>query len=668
MTTHTHQTAPTQFVEVNGIRFAYRRFGKAGGVPIVFNQYYVGTMDYWDPAVTNGLARDREVILFNNADVSSSSGEVPTTFEEMGANAVAFIKALGLTQIDVLGISIGGFVAQEIALQAPGLVRKLILVGTGPRGGEGMATPTPEAQQIFGATYDPQEHLWLAVHFGPSEKAKAAGLEFLKRKHLRQVDRDPEVNERVGDLQIEAIVKWGVQRAGSYELVVNGSEDLIIYTVNSFILQQNIPNAQLIIYPDANHGSPYQYPASRSSAMRTGSSSPPQDALSPIRVSADAPRGELSSCAVCAAQGRRYGAARADGPRHLLPLQGRLRLLQHPRRRRARGERRLDLRGPPRGGHRDQGPRRVLPRPGRCDRGAAGPLEQIPPAGFTRPGCHQFPKPPPDGSPIREPSVAPTSPPDREPEGSKTMTTLSGKTALVTGASRGIGRASALALAKKGAQVLVHYGQGKAEAESVVEEIREAGGKAQTVTADLAAADGAHKLAQQVRAIVGDRLDILVANAGVSKAAPIEETTVEDFDRLFAVNVRAPFFLVQQLLPILHEGSSIVFLSSLAARASVGTIYAYAATKGAIDTLVKHFAAALGSRGIRVNAVAPGVVQTDMSNFTKTDAGRDFTLGMRALKRLAEPKDIGGVIAFLASDEARWITGDTVHADGGSKL
>jgi pimeloyl-ACP methyl ester carboxylesterase len=269
MTTHTHQTAPTQFVEVNGIRFAYRRFDKAGGVPIVFNQHYVGTMDYWDPAVTNGLARDREVILFNNAGVSSSSGEVPTTFEEMGANAVAFIKALGLTQIDVLGISIGGFVAREIALQAPGLVRKLILVGTGPRGGEGMATLTPEAQQIFGATYDPQEHLWLAVHFGPSEKAKAAGLEFLKRKHLRQVDRDPEVNERVGDLQIEAIVKWGVQRAGSYDylktitqptLVVNGSKDLIIYTVNSFILQQNIPNAQLIIYPDANHGSPYQYP------------------------------------------------------------------------------------------------------------------------------------------------------------------------------------------------------------------------------------------------------------------------------------------------------------------------------------------------------------------------------------------------------------------------
>jgi pimeloyl-ACP methyl ester carboxylesterase len=168
---HTHQTAPTHFVDAAGVRFAYRRFGKSGGVPIVFNQHYIGTMDYWDPAVTDGLARDREVILFNNAGVSSSSGEVPTTFEDMGANAVAFIKALGLTLVDVLGISIRGFVAQEITLQAPELVRKLILIGTGPRGGQGMATLTPEAQQIFGATYDPPEHLWLAVHFGPSENS-----------------------------------------------------------------------------------------------------------------------------------------------------------------------------------------------------------------------------------------------------------------------------------------------------------------------------------------------------------------------------------------------------------------------------------------------------------------------------------------------------------------
>jgi NAD(P)-dependent dehydrogenase (short-subunit alcohol dehydrogenase family) len=248
------------------------------------------------------------------------------------------------------------------------------------------------------------------------------------------------------------------------------------------------------------------------------------------------------------------------------------------------------------------------------------------------------------------------------------MGTIAGKTALVTGASRGIGRASALALAKGGAQVLVHYGRGKAEAEAVVAEMRKAGSRADVVAADLAAPDGAHKLAQQVRAIVGDRLDILVANAGVSKAASIEDTTVEDFDTLFAVNVRSPFFLIQQMLPILGNGGSIVFVSSLAARAAVGALSAYAATKGAVDTLVKHFAAALGPRGIRVNAVAPGVVETDMSNFTKTDAGRDFALSMQALQRLAQPEDIGAVIAFLASDDSRWITGETVRVDGGSKL
>src|SRR5271167_234618 len=248
------------------------------------------------------------------------------------------------------------------------------------------------------------------------------------------------------------------------------------------------------------------------------------------------------------------------------------------------------------------------------------------------------------------------------------MPNLSGKTALVTGASRGIGRASALALAAAGAQVLVHYGRGADEADGVVAEIRNTGGRSETIGADLATAEGPHKLAKLTRDVVGDRLDILVANAGISKSATIEETTVEDFDKLFAVNVRAPFFLVQQLLPILSKGSSIVFVSSLAARAAVWTIPAYGATKGAIDSMVKHFASLLGERQIRVNAVAPGVVETDMSSFAKTDAGRDFALGMQALQRLAQPEDIGGVVAFLASEDARWISGDTIHVDGGSKL
>jgi pimeloyl-ACP methyl ester carboxylesterase len=268
MTEHTHQTAPTQYVEANGIRFAYRRFGKAGGTPLVFNQHFIGTMDYWDPAVTDGLAAGREVILFDNAGVAASSGEVPTSFQGMGANAIAFIRALGLKQVDVLGFSIGGMVAQEITVQAPDLVRRLILVGTGPRAAEGMWPRSEGSARVFGATYDPPEDLWLAVHFTPSAASQAAGREFLKRKHLRQEGRDPEVSDKVAPAQGAAIAAYSDPSKNNWDylktiaqptLVVNGSNDIIIPTVNSYILQQNIPNAQLILYPDANHGSMYQY-------------------------------------------------------------------------------------------------------------------------------------------------------------------------------------------------------------------------------------------------------------------------------------------------------------------------------------------------------------------------------------------------------------------------
>jgi NAD(P)-dependent dehydrogenase (short-subunit alcohol dehydrogenase family) len=255
------------------------------------------------------------------------------------------------------------------------------------------------------------------------------------------------------------------------------------------------------------------------------------------------------------------------------------------------------------------------------------------------------------------------------------MPELEDKTALVTGASRGIGHATAAALAKAGAHVLVHYGRSAQEAESLVAEIKAKGGRADAVSADLGTPDGASSLADQVRSIVDDRLDVLVLNAGISKAARIADYTVEDFDSLFATNVRGPFFLVQQLLPILGEGSSIVVITSLGARLVVGksglenpSILAYASTKGALETLVKNWAALLGPRGIRVNAVAPGVIDTDMSNFTKTEAGREVALGMQALKRLGKPEDVADVVAFVASDGARWITGASIPVDGGSKL
>lgn len=245
----------------------------------------------------------------------------------------------------------------------------------------------------------------------------------------------------------------------------------------------------------------------------------------------------------------------------------------------------------------------------------------------------------------------------------------------MTGASRGIGRATASVLANSGAHVVVHYGRSAQDAESLVAGILSKGGRANAIRADLGTPEAATRLAKEVRTIVGERLDVLVLNAGISKAARLADYTVEDFDNLFATNVRSPLFLVQQLLPILGEGSNIIVISSLGAQAVVGkpgldnpSLLVYASTKGALDTLVKNWAAILGPRGIRVNAVAPGVMDTDMSNFAKTEAGREVTLAMQALKRIGKPEDVTDVVAFLASDAARWITGASIPVDGGSKL
>ena len=269
MSIYTALTVPTQFVEANGICFAYRRFGKKAGVPLLFFMHFTGTMDHWDPALTDGFAQDREVILFNNAGISSSSGEVPTSIEEMAQHAAAFIDALGVKNLDALGFSLGGLFAQQFTIDRPDLVRKLILVGTGPRSGEGMASLTPEAQEIFGAKYDPADELWLRVFFTPSKQSQAAGRKYLERQRARKQNRDPLSNEKVAPAQVAALQKWGAPAKDPYAylkkitqptLVVNGSNDVIVYTVNSFILQQNLPNAQLILYPDSNHGAQYQYP------------------------------------------------------------------------------------------------------------------------------------------------------------------------------------------------------------------------------------------------------------------------------------------------------------------------------------------------------------------------------------------------------------------------
>jgi 3-oxoacyl-[acyl-carrier protein] reductase len=249
------------------------------------------------------------------------------------------------------------------------------------------------------------------------------------------------------------------------------------------------------------------------------------------------------------------------------------------------------------------------------------------------------------------------------------MTDLTDQVALVTGGSRGLGRATALRLADAGARVIVHYSASREGAEQVAEEIRGNGGQADLIGGDLSAADGAHRLAEGVRQLNISRLDILVANAGVANGATIEDQTVEDFDFQFAVNVRAPFFLVQQLLPLLGDGSRVVLLSSVVARSAFDALSVYSATKGAVEVLTRNFAKELGPRGIRVNAIAPGAIDTDMSQgFLGSEEGRDYIKSIQALKRIGQPDDIADAVLFLASDASRWVDGRSIEVSGGANL
>jgi pimeloyl-ACP methyl ester carboxylesterase len=219
----------------------------------------------------DGLAKESEVIIFNNAGIASSTGEVPSTFAGMAKNAESFIDALGLKQVDLLGFSIGGMVAQQIVVDRPELVRRLVLVGTAPRNhdaGGGQGHMTHEAVRVFGAGYDPPENLWLKVFFTDSDKSQAAGHRFLKRYLSRTKDRDLPINDKVAPAQIAALAEWGAHPGERFAylktikqptLVVSGNNDVIVYTINSLWLVQNMPAAKLILYPDANHGSWYEY-------------------------------------------------------------------------------------------------------------------------------------------------------------------------------------------------------------------------------------------------------------------------------------------------------------------------------------------------------------------------------------------------------------------------
>jgi pimeloyl-ACP methyl ester carboxylesterase len=261
---YTHETVPTKFIEAKGIRYAYRRFGKAGKVPLLFLEYFNSNMDGWDPAVTNSLAADHEIILFDNAGVGASGGETPYTVVEMTQHCIAFCRAVGLNAIHIVGFSLGGMIAQQLALEQPDLVRRLILLGTGPRGGEGMTFTelSPEEQA------DPIAFL-LGAFFSPSEASQAAGREYVKRIESRKKDRGLPVSRSSAFAQLAAIREWGtIPSTGRYDtlknitpptLIVHGNKDIVVAPVNALILTEHLPNAQLIVYPDSSHGAHYQH-------------------------------------------------------------------------------------------------------------------------------------------------------------------------------------------------------------------------------------------------------------------------------------------------------------------------------------------------------------------------------------------------------------------------
>ena len=265
-------TAPTQFIETRLETYAYRRFGGGAAPPLVFLQHFTGTLDNWDPAVTDPLAGGREVILFESAGLGRSTGEVPTTIAGMTEHFFAFADALGLTQIDLLGFSLGGMVAQEAALGRPSLVRKMLLVGTAPEGGEDiMHLEKPELSKILGDPSLAGYQVLVKLFFTPSESSQAAGQAFASRLEARTEDREPLSGPKVAQAQIAAFRAWervdGVRfgrrrRITQPCLVVNGVRDTMIPVRNSYLLAEHLPNAMLLTYPDAGHGSLFQFPDS----------------------------------------------------------------------------------------------------------------------------------------------------------------------------------------------------------------------------------------------------------------------------------------------------------------------------------------------------------------------------------------------------------------------
>ena len=265
-----NETAPTQFQDIGGVSLAYRRFGKEGAPPVVCFQHFTGTMNNFDPIHTNRLAQDRPVILVDYRGVGRSGGEMLDSMPAIAADLIAFVKALGLKEIDLFAFSIGGMIGQQFVLDAPGLVRRILLVGTGPSGGEGMQEFSPEVMDIVNRPNSTIQGRTLDLFFSKSPASYAAGKAWLERIAARTLDREPETGPQVAKAQLVALAKWGVipatDRYGDLKkikqrtLVVNGKDDMMVPTINSYILQQHLPDARLILYPDSGHGSHFQFP------------------------------------------------------------------------------------------------------------------------------------------------------------------------------------------------------------------------------------------------------------------------------------------------------------------------------------------------------------------------------------------------------------------------
>jgi pimeloyl-ACP methyl ester carboxylesterase len=262
-----HVTAVTKYIEVSGTKYAYRSFGQKKGIPLILFQHFTGTMDNWDPALTNGLAKYFPVILFDNKGIGGSGGETPDNIDAMAKDAISFIHALGYQKINILGFSMGGFIAQQLIYQEPELVSKLILAGTSHKGGENLTVLVKDLEESAHMTPDQQK---LFMFYSPSVTSQAAGQQSLNRINSRQIDRDPDTKLVSVQSQLKSILGWAMVDEHAVSqlklikqpvLVVNGSNDIVVPTINSYILFQNIPNAKLSLYPDSGHGAIFEYAA-----------------------------------------------------------------------------------------------------------------------------------------------------------------------------------------------------------------------------------------------------------------------------------------------------------------------------------------------------------------------------------------------------------------------